>query len=290
MRWASAMRNRSSRLGFRCPARAERACSWRCRRWRPLAEGDVALGPQAPQSRADLDEHVVDGGGGVHLRSEPTYSRDQQRASPRAEGRRRLHTEVIAMDARSYDVMIVDGVATGLSAALVLGRARRVVVIDAGSPRNTPAVHMHRLLSRDGMPPPARPAAGRAEVTGYGVELVSHSVVSIEPGELRSRRQSTSAPAPPSSQLSPPPTPVVHPIRLPWLSFRHSPVAEAGDGTRPTTRTPARSLTMEPCSRYLIRKSMPCVRHGQREGRRARAGGHQESDHRGHHGRRSRHG
>ena len=58
------------------------------------------------------------------------------------------------MDTATYDVAIVGGGAAGLSAALVLGRARRrVVVIDAGTPRNAPAAHMHGYLSRDGMPP-----------------------------------------------------------------------------------------------------------------------------------------
>ena len=53
-----------------------------------------------------------------------------------------------------YDVAVVGGGAAGLSAALVLGRARRrVVVIDAGAPRNAPAAHMQGFLSRDGMPP-----------------------------------------------------------------------------------------------------------------------------------------
>jgi thioredoxin reductase len=37
---------------------------------------------------------------------------------------------------------VIGGGAAGLSAALVLGRARRrVVVVDAGSPRNAPAAH-----------------------------------------------------------------------------------------------------------------------------------------------------
>src|SRR4051794_35414668 len=84
---------------------------------------------------------------------------------------------------RSYDVVIVGGGAAGLSAALVLGRARRrVAVVDAGAPRNAPAAHMHGYLSRDGMPPADLLAVGRAEVTGYGVELIEDVVLRIDPG------------------------------------------------------------------------------------------------------------
>jgi thioredoxin reductase len=82
-----------------------------------------------------------------------------------------------------YDVVIVGGGAAGLSAALVLGRARRgVVVIDGGAPRNAPAAHMQGFLSRDGMPPTELLAAGRAEVTGYGVEIVNDQVLTIDSG------------------------------------------------------------------------------------------------------------
>ena len=87
------------------------------------------------------------------------------------------------MEATVYDVVVVGGGAAGLSAALVLGRARRrVAVVDAGAPRNAPAAHMQGFLSRDGMPPADLAAAGRAEVTGYGVELIKDQVVGIEAG------------------------------------------------------------------------------------------------------------
>jgi thioredoxin reductase len=102
------------------------------------------------------------------------------------------------MDTQTCDVAVIGGGAAGLSAALVLGRARRrVAVIDAGAPRNAPAAHMQGFLSRDGMPPDDLLAAGRAEVTGYGVELVEDQVLGIDPGfvvrlarggDLRARR------------------------------------------------------------------------------------------------------
>jgi thioredoxin reductase len=91
--------------------------------------------------------------------------------------------EEIAVKEDAYDVVVVGGGPAGLSAALVLGRARRrVAVIDAGAPRNAPAAHMHGFLSRDGMPPAGLLAQGRDEVTGYGVELVNGQVLGIEPG------------------------------------------------------------------------------------------------------------
>jgi thioredoxin reductase len=91
--------------------------------------------------------------------------------------------EVNAMNSQTYDVVIVGGGAAGLSAALVLGRARRrVAVIDAGAPRNAPAAHMQGFLSRDGMPPTDLLAAGRAEVTGYGVDIIDDKVVRIKVG------------------------------------------------------------------------------------------------------------
>ncbi|MFC9125416.1 NAD(P)/FAD-dependent oxidoreductase [Streptomyces sp. NPDC057099] len=84
----------------------------------------------------------------------------------------------------TYDVVVVGGGAAGLSAALVLGRARqRTLVVDAGEPRNAPAAHMQGFLTRDGMPPAEFLAIGREEIARYGVELVRDRVVEVANGE-----------------------------------------------------------------------------------------------------------
>ncbi|MFK4067178.1 NAD(P)/FAD-dependent oxidoreductase [Streptomyces sp. NPDC029674] len=87
-----------------------------------------------------------------------------------------------AMRNQSYDVVVVGGGTAGLSAALVLGRSRRrVLVVDAGEPRNAPAAHMQGYLSRDGMPPAEFLAEGRRELERYGVEVVRDRVSAVTP-------------------------------------------------------------------------------------------------------------
>jgi thioredoxin reductase len=67
-----------------------------------------------------------------------------------------------------YDVVIVGAGPAGLSAALILGRCRRsVLVCDTGRPRNAKSQAMHGYLSRDGMPPLEFLAAGRQELAQY---------------------------------------------------------------------------------------------------------------------------
>ncbi len=79
-----------------------------------------------------------------------------------------------------YDVAVIGGGAAGLSGALMLARALRpVVVIDSGVPRNAPAAGVHGLLARDGIPPGELLERGRAEVRGYGGQVVTAEVAAV---------------------------------------------------------------------------------------------------------------
>jgi thioredoxin reductase len=92
----------------------------------------------------------------------------------------RANAERTLADMSEFDVVVVGGGAAGLSAALVLSRARRrVAVVDAGEPRNAPAAEMHGYLTRDGLPPHELIAVGRAEVTSYGGVIIETSVTKV---------------------------------------------------------------------------------------------------------------
>jgi len=83
------------------------------------------------------------------------------------------------MDER-YDVVVIGGGAAGLSGALTLSRARRrVLVVDAGEPRNAPAGHVHNYLGREGTPPAELYAIGRGEVQSYGGTVRTGRVVQV---------------------------------------------------------------------------------------------------------------
>jgi thioredoxin reductase len=88
------------------------------------------------------------------------------------------------MSEETYDVVVVGGGAAGLSGAMALGRSRRrVLVVDAGEPRNAPATHAHNYLGRESVPPLELLADGRAEVAQYGVEVVTDRVAAVRQAE-----------------------------------------------------------------------------------------------------------
>jgi thioredoxin reductase len=86
-----------------------------------------------------------------------------------------------------YDAVIVGGGAAGLSAALLLGRCRRhVLVCDDGNPRNAASRAIHCLLGHEGMAPRDFLAKGKSELERYTTVTTStHHVVTITPSEHR---------------------------------------------------------------------------------------------------------
>ncbi|WP_207956714.1 NAD(P)/FAD-dependent oxidoreductase [Rubrobacter tropicus] len=67
-----------------------------------------------------------------------------------------------------YDVVVVGAGAAGLSAALVLGRSgRKVLVLDGGEPRNAPAEASHGFFTRDGVQPGEMLKIGREQLGRY---------------------------------------------------------------------------------------------------------------------------
>ncbi|MGH8137553.1 MAG: NAD(P)/FAD-dependent oxidoreductase [Steroidobacteraceae bacterium] len=72
------------------------------------------------------------------------------------------------MSSSDWDVVIVGAGPAGLSAALILGRCRRRVLLsDAGTPRSWAAHRMHGFLSRDGMELNAFRATSLGQLTKY---------------------------------------------------------------------------------------------------------------------------
>lgn len=85
----------------------------------------------------------------------------------------------------TYDVIIVGGSYSGLSAAMALGRSlRKVLVIDSGKPCNIQTPHSHNFLTQDGEAPADIAAKARGQVLQYDtVKLIDGHVASAEQSE-----------------------------------------------------------------------------------------------------------
>jgi thioredoxin reductase len=90
--------------------------------------------------------------------------------------------EVVGM---KIDVLIVGGGPAGLSAALILGRCRRQVLLcDTSQPRNRASKAIHGLLGREGLSPSAFIREAREELTRYkSVSFQETRVTDIRPAE-----------------------------------------------------------------------------------------------------------
>jgi len=77
-----------------------------------------------------------------------------------------------------YDVIVVGGGAAGASGAKIAARMRRrVLVVDAGAPRNGPADGVHNYLYAEGVAPLALRERALGEMEAYGVDVLAGSAV-----------------------------------------------------------------------------------------------------------------
>ena len=85
------------------------------------------------------------------------------------------------MRAEPWDTIIIGGGPAGLSAALVLGRCcRRVLVCDNGQPRNRASRALHGFITRDGVAPSEFLEVARQQLQRYdNVRLVNAEVTDV---------------------------------------------------------------------------------------------------------------
>lgn len=85
------------------------------------------------------------------------------------------------MDDILYDTVIIGAGPGGLSAAMMLGRARRkVLVLDDGTPRNRFTSHMHAVIGFDGATPDELLRQGRLQLAQYDVTFAVATVTAVD--------------------------------------------------------------------------------------------------------------
>lgn len=79
----------------------------------------------------------------------------------------------------SYDIIIIGGSYSGLSAGLALGRAlRKVLIIDSGKPCNAQTPHSHNFITQDGKTPNEISLLAKQQVEKYPT-VTFHSGIAI---------------------------------------------------------------------------------------------------------------
>jgi len=84
------------------------------------------------------------------------------------------------MNQKQYDVIIIGGSYTGLSAAMALGRAlKTTLIIDSGQPCNIQTPHSHNFLTQDGKTPSDITATGKEQVLKYPSVYFKEDLVTV---------------------------------------------------------------------------------------------------------------
>lgn len=93
------------------------------------------------------------------------------------------------MQSKNFDVIIIGGSYSGLSAGMALGRSmREVLIIDHGKPCNRQTPHSHNFITHDGKTPKEIRELARKDVEKYKtIQFYDGEVISLEKNENTAR-------------------------------------------------------------------------------------------------------